>query len=75
VDWTFANNGNSYSIKTLQVLVRPLSDTSPPVVTSATVKDSYNVSVISTNRWPIAPLTRQLLLNGEWAFCQPRWIQ
>ena len=45
VDWTFANNGSSFSIKTLQVLVRPLSDTSPPLVTSATVKDRYNVSL------------------------------
>jgi lysophospholipase L1-like esterase len=46
VDWTFANNGNAYSIKTLQVLVRPLSDTSPPVVTSARANDAYTISVI-----------------------------
>jgi len=45
VDWTFANNGASYSMKTLQVLVRPLSDTTPPLVTSATVKEHYNVTV------------------------------
>jgi lysophospholipase L1-like esterase len=46
VDWTFANNALSYTIKTLQVLVRPLSDTSPPVVTSVTgLKDRRSISV------------------------------
>ena len=65
VDWTFANNGSSYSIKTLQVLVRPLSDTAPPLVTSATVKDRYNVSL--TFNEPVAESATNLTyysLNG-----------
>jgi autotransporter-associated beta strand protein len=65
VDWTFANNGSAYSIKTLQVLVRPLSDTSPPLVASATVKDPYNVSL--TFNEPVAESATNLIyysLNG-----------
>src|SRR5260370_8185957 len=42
VDWTFANNGNSYSIKTLQVLFRPLRDTSPPLPTTAPPTNNSN---------------------------------
>ena len=34
-DWTFTNNAGGYTIKTLQVLVRTIGDTSAPTITSA----------------------------------------
>ncbi|MCX6928549.1 MAG: hypothetical protein NT154_35870 [Verrucomicrobia bacterium] len=34
-DWTFSNNGPSYTIKTLQVYVVPINDTNRPVILSA----------------------------------------
>ena len=34
-DWTFAQNASSYAVKSLQVLVLPVSNTNPPVLVGA----------------------------------------
>ncbi len=57
-DWTFANNGDTYEIKTIQVLARTTGDTTAPVINSAvagfsrskiTVSFSEPVSAASVN--------------------------
>ncbi len=40
-DWTFANNGPSYVVKTLQVLALPVSDTTQPTLVRAIGSNDY----------------------------------
>jgi lysophospholipase L1-like esterase len=42
VDWTFANNGNNYVIKTLHVLVQSADDRTAPTLISATATPGRN---------------------------------
>jgi hypothetical protein len=53
-DWTFANNGGNYTVKTLQVLVRTTHDLTPPTALSASASFSRSKVTVSFSE-PIAP--------------------
>ena len=45
VDWTFANNGATYTIRSLQVLVKTEGDLTPPAITTA--RQSFGLNKIT----------------------------
>jgi len=53
-DWTFANNGGTYTVKTLQVLVFSGSDTNSPTLVSA-LMDAGRTNITVRFSEPLAP--------------------
>lgn len=52
-DWTFANNGGAYSIKTIQVLARTTGDATAPVINAAVAGFSRSKITVSFSE-PVA---------------------
>lgn len=62
-DWTFSNNSGNFTVKTIQVLVRTVGDTTPPVMTAATATPG-RTKVMVTLSEPVAAASLQALNFG-----------